>query len=159
MAAVLSAGDDSALSHLAGAAHLGLVRLRPSVTDVTCHRALRPRTPIRFHRSRLAPDEVMVHDGIPVTTVSRTLLDLGGILSSARLALAINEAEVQRLTSHLSLPELLDRHPRRPGAGVDRIWPVIGLWPLRVIGRCEPGGTTSLVNAAGSWVTCGGSWD
>jgi hypothetical protein len=120
MAAVLSAGDDSALSHLAGAAHLGLVRQRPSVVDVTCHRALRPRPPFRFHRSRLAPDEVMVHDGIPVSTVSRTLLDLAGMLSSARLALAINEAEVQGLTSPLSLPALLDRHPRRPGAGAIR---------------------------------------
>ena len=120
MAAVLSAGEDAALSHLGGAAHLGLIRQRPSTIDVTCPRALRPRQTLRFHRSVLAPDEVAVHDGIPTTTVSRTLLDLAGVLSSTRLALAMNEAEVKQLAAPLSLPKLLERHPRRPGVGTIR---------------------------------------
>ena len=120
MAAVLAAGDDTALSFVSGAAHLGVVRWRPTAIDITCPRALRDRPPLRFHRSSLAPDEVEVVDGIPTTTVARTLLDLASVLSPSRLELAINEAEVQGLTSPSSLQCLLDRHPRRPGAGALR---------------------------------------
>ena len=53
---------------------------------------------------------------IPTTTVARTLFDLASVLGTARLELAINEAEVQGFTSPCSLPALLDRHPRRPGS-------------------------------------------
>jgi hypothetical protein len=120
MAATLSVGADSVISHLSSAVHQGLIRPRPSFIDVTCPRALRPRPPCRFHRTVLPADEVTVHDGIPTTTVSRTLLDLAAVLSFPRLELAINEAEVQGLTSPVSLPDLLDRHPRRPGAGAVR---------------------------------------
>ena len=116
MAAVLTTGDDAALSFVSAAAHRDIVRWRPTAIDVTCPRALRPRPPLRFHRSRLASDEVEVVDSIPTTTVARTLFDLASVLSTARLELAINEAEVQGLTSPCSLPALLDRHPRRPGS-------------------------------------------
>ena len=120
MAAVLAAGDDAALSFVSAAAHRGIVRWRPTAIDVTCPRALRPRSPLRFHRSRLASDEVEVVDSIPTTTVARTLFDLASVLGTARLELAINEAEVQGFTSPCSLPALLDRHPRRPGSGAIR---------------------------------------
>ena len=53
---------------------------------------------------------------IPTTTVARTLFDLASVLGTARLELAINEAEVQGFTSPCSLPVLLDRYPRRPGS-------------------------------------------
>ena len=59
-------------------------------------------------------------DSIPTTTVARTLFDLAAVLSTTRLELAINEAEVQGLTSPCSLPVLLDRHPRRPGSATIR---------------------------------------
>ena len=116
MAAVLAAGDDSALSFVSAAAHHGIVRWRPAAIDVTCPRALRPRPPLRFHRSHLASDEVEVVGSIPTTTVARTLFDLASVLGTARLELAINEAEVQGFTSPCSLPVLLDRCPRRPGS-------------------------------------------
>jgi len=120
MAAILSAGGGAAVSHLAAAAHRRLIRSRPTVIDVTCGRALRSRPPLRFHRSELRMDEVEVIDAIPMTTVARTLFDLAAVLSPGRLELAVNEAEVHGHSSPCALPELLERHPRRPGAGVIR---------------------------------------
>jgi hypothetical protein len=57
-------------------------------------------------------------DGIPVTSVSRTLLDLAGVLTKLQLERALNEAEVLRLTDKLSVPALLERYPRRGGSAV-----------------------------------------
>jgi very-short-patch-repair endonuclease len=54
--------------------------------------------------------------GIPVTSVSRTLLDLAAVDSKRQLERAMHEAEVRRLTDRLSLPDLLERYPRRRGA-------------------------------------------
>ncbi|HMC50979.1 MAG TPA: DUF559 domain-containing protein [Solirubrobacterales bacterium] len=53
--------------------------------------------------------------GIPVTGLSRTLLDLASILPRERLEGALNEAEVLGLTDRISVHTLLARYPRRPG--------------------------------------------
>jgi hypothetical protein len=65
-------------------------------------------------------DEVEVLGGIPVTSVSRTLFDLATVLSRGQLEQALNEAEVRQLTSRVSVPDLLRRHPRRRGAAALR---------------------------------------
>ena len=52
-----------------------------------------------------------MHQGIPVATVARTLLDLATVLNPQQLARAVNETEVQRLLSPLSLNALLERYP------------------------------------------------
>lgn len=117
MAAVLSCGAGAALFRTSAAAHLGLVRARPQTIEIVCPRALRPRGTIRPHRSSLPADELTIHDSIPATTVARTLLDLAAVLDRHRLERAMNEAEIRCLTSPTSLPLLLARHPRVPGAG------------------------------------------
>jgi very-short-patch-repair endonuclease len=48
------------------------------------------------------------------------LLDLAGVLTTQRLERALNEAEVLRLTDRLSVPDLLERYPRRRGSAVLR---------------------------------------
>jgi hypothetical protein len=68
----------------------------------------------------LPADEVTTHDRIPVTTVTRTLFDLAGVVSRRALERAVNQAEIRRLWDSLSLPVLLERHPRRPGAAAIR---------------------------------------
>jgi hypothetical protein len=56
------------------------------------------------HRARkLDPEDVTVKDGIPVTTVARTLIDLTDVLPSDRVLRAIREAEYLKL---LDLPTL-----------------------------------------------------
>jgi very-short-patch-repair endonuclease len=52
--------------------------------------------------------------------VSRTLFDLAAISTKRQLEKALNEAEVLRLTDKLSVPDLLERYPRRPGSAVLR---------------------------------------
>jgi predicted transcriptional regulator of viral defense system len=114
MAAVLAAGDSAVLSHRSAAA---LWRIRESdrrTIEVTAPReVLRPR--LAVCRSVLRPDEVTVHDGIPVTTPARTLLDLAALLDRHRLARAAERAEALRLASPTSLEDLTNRYPRRPG--------------------------------------------
>ena len=111
MAAVLAGGRGSALSHQA-AGWLWRIRTSgPSWIDVTVTSQRRPRPGLRFHRSALPPDEVTVRNGIPVTTVPRTLLDLASVLTPQRLERAVHEAEVLRLTDTVSLPELLAHTP------------------------------------------------
>ena len=70
---------------------------------------------VQVHVSRLPEDERTVKDGIPVTTVPRTLLDLAAVLRPHQLERAIEQAEVLRLTDPLSLPAVLRRYPGRRG--------------------------------------------
>jgi very-short-patch-repair endonuclease len=86
---------------------------KPEITRPTF---CRDRIGISVHRGKLPADEITVVRGIPVTSVSRTLFDLAGMLSKRQLERAMNEAEVRRLTGRLSLPDLLARYPRRRGA-------------------------------------------
>ena len=112
MAAVLAAGPGAALSHRAAGALHGL---RPHAGLEVTVPAYRDRPTITVHTSTLPRDEVTSVGGIAVTTVPRTLLDLASVLPAHQLQRAINEAEVQRLTDPLSLPDLLARYPRRKG--------------------------------------------
>jgi very-short-patch-repair endonuclease len=67
------------------------------------------------HEAQLPADEITVHEGIPITTVPRTLFDLAAVLPQRQLERAINEAEVLHLWDELSLDRLLHRYPRRKG--------------------------------------------
>jgi hypothetical protein len=114
MAAVLAGGPGASLSHRAAGAHWRLCRSGSRI-DVTAPRKRRPRGAIEFHRWTLPADETTTHDGIPITTPPRTLLDLATVLDVRALERAINEAEVLRLWDELSLDDLLQRYRRRPG--------------------------------------------
>jgi very-short-patch-repair endonuclease len=61
-----------------------------------------------------------VVEGIPLTTVPRTIVDLAAVLSMRQLERAFNEVEVQGLTDRLSIPDLLARYPRRRGSAALR---------------------------------------
>ena len=54
-------------------------------------------------------------DGIPVTSVHRTLFDYAGVSPVDRLEAAMREAEFRRLWDRLSLPTLLARYPGNRG--------------------------------------------
>jgi Protein of unknown function (DUF559) len=120
MAAVLASGPDAVLSHRSAAHLWGLLPRSGSAPEVTRRTASRPRPGIRAHRSILPADEVEEVERIPVTSVSRTLLDLAAILSVPRLEQAMNEAEIRRLYGCLSLLDLLDRYPGRRGVATLR---------------------------------------
>jgi hypothetical protein len=120
MAAVLAYGPKTVLSHRSAGQLWGLLPRTGSVPEVTRRVASRPRKGLVAHRSQLPADEVEVVGRIPVTSVSRTLLDLAAILSRGRLEQALNETEVRQLTSRLSVPDLLRRHAGRRGSSTLR---------------------------------------
>jgi very-short-patch-repair endonuclease len=115
MAAVLAYGPGAVLSHRPGGAHWQLVSDR-GPCEVTVPQARRSRPGIRVHQARLPADEITVHEGIPVTTVPRSLFDLAAVLAERQLERAINEAEVLHLWDELSLEHLLHRYPRHRGS-------------------------------------------
>lgn len=120
MAAVLASGPEAVLSHRTAGQLWRLVPRSSHLPEVTRPRHFRARSRIRAHRSQLPDDERTVVDGIPVTTVPRTILDLTAVGSRRQVERALNEVEVQGLTDRLSIPDLLARYPRRRGSAVLR---------------------------------------
>jgi very-short-patch-repair endonuclease len=117
MAAVLASGPHAVLSHRAAGQLWRLIPRSPVLPEVTRPTKFRPRRGIVAHFARLPADEVDEVLGIPATSVARTQFDLAGVLSKRGLERAMHEAEVRGLTDRLSLWDLLERHPRRRGAG------------------------------------------
>jgi very-short-patch-repair endonuclease len=125
MAAVLAGGSGAVLSHRS-AGQLWRVAQGPATVELTRTSGSRPRPGLRLHRCPLPVDEVDEVDGIPVTSVARTLLDLAALaalrqgFTLEQLERALNESEVRRLTSRVSVPDLLRRYPGRRGAALLR---------------------------------------
>ena len=118
LAAVIACGSGAVLSHQSAAA-LWELRQGSGVIHVTVpsqNGRLR-RAGIRVHRSsRLAPEDVTVHDGIPVTTVARTLLDLADVLDKQALRRAITEAEYRGRFDLTTVNAVVQSNPGRRGA-------------------------------------------
>jgi predicted transcriptional regulator of viral defense system len=93
LAAVLAAGDGAVLSHLAAAVHWKIWRRRWDGIDVIVPGQRRARAGITIHRCRhLHGQDTTTHQGIPITTPARTLVDLAGTLTAHQLANVIHEA-------------------------------------------------------------------
>jgi very-short-patch-repair endonuclease len=132
LAAVYACGSGARLSHRSAARLWGLLRSEPQAVEVTTNSTRVRRRGIVSRQAMLAADELEEVDGIPVTCVARTVFDLATCVRERELEQAWNEMEVRQLTSRVSVPELLERHPSRPGAGALR----------RLLGSTEPGGIT-----------------
>lgn len=116
MAAVLAGGPEVVLSHRSAAVLWGLLTARYERVEVTSPRSARSRGWIERHHARLCTDEITRRRGIPVTTVSRTLLDLAVVVPADALERAMRESEVLRLPHRPALNLLLARHPGRRGS-------------------------------------------
>jgi hypothetical protein len=115
MAAVLAGGERAVLSHGDAAALWDLLPPKGSRVHVTTPRGLRARRGIVLHQVRsLHPEDRTVRDGIPVTSLARTLLDVAEA-DPARLSRAYDEADRQRLIDIRALSDLCDRSPGRHG--------------------------------------------
>lgn len=115
MAAVLASGAAAVLSHRSAAALWG-VRPVGAMIEVTAPRKTRSTASIRRHRSLLPADEITTYEGVPVTTVPRTIFDLAATEAAHVPEAALREAEYLRLDDRLSLPRLLERYPCRAGS-------------------------------------------
>ena len=115
MAAVLAAGPGAVLSHRDAAALWGILPSNRRLIEVSVPGRRRPREGLEIRSAILPPDETTTLDGIPVTTVARTLLDLAAVESQDRLERALSEAERRGLADHTPLIELFERHPHAKG--------------------------------------------
>jgi Transcriptional regulator, AbiEi antitoxin/Protein of unknown function (DUF559) len=118
LAAVHSGGDHAVLSHRSAARLWGLLP-HDGLIEVTMPRSKRKQPGVRFIRSSVESLERTEHRGIPVTTVARTLLDLGTV-GAGRVLKALEQADVLDLLDVHELQRLVDEHPRRPGTSVVR---------------------------------------
>jgi very-short-patch-repair endonuclease len=104
-AAVLATGG--VLSHRTAAAVWDLLPPPAGPIDVTVSGEGRSRTGIRVHRSKtLDPlsDVVRDEDGLPRTSVARTLVDLADVLNQRRLKRVLKRAETMRIADVKQLP-------------------------------------------------------
>jgi very-short-patch-repair endonuclease len=128
LAAVLACDPSCSMTHRSAGALWHLGRVPGGVVEVTAPGARRRRPGIVAHQGALDPADVTVHRGIPVTTPSRTLLDLAGVLAPGDLDRTIEQAIRLRLYDRQALDATMRRaHGRRE------------LKPLRAaLGRLDP---------------------
>jgi very-short-patch-repair endonuclease len=109
MAAVLACGPEAVLSHHAAAA---LWELRPApstIIDITAP-GKRKHAGIRCHVALNLPNQDRTQiDGIPVTSLYRTLLDQAGTLNPQRLRSVVEAAERRDLLDARTLDSFLAR--------------------------------------------------
>ena len=119
LAAVMACGPGAVLSHGDAAALWDLRQSNSAKIDVTVpsRNGRKRQAGIRVHRSgRLRRDEVTVRNGIPVTTVARTLLDLADVLDGQALKRTITEAEYLNRLDMAALNVVVGANPGRRGA-------------------------------------------
>lgn len=117
MAATLACGDGALLSHHPAAVLWGLCPPLAGAMHVTVvGRNVRGPAGVTVHRvGRLDPADATSHHGIPVTSASRTLLDVAATAPRRELDRAVNEARVHRLVTDHSLDEQFSRYPTHRG--------------------------------------------
>ena len=103
VAGSLWAGADGGLSHLTAAAMWNVVSVDPETRTHVTVRVNTDRDQQRLfsvHRSRRLPDEhILRRDGLRVTTVERTLMDIAGLRRQPALGPAIGSAIRSGLTT------------------------------------------------------------
>jgi very-short-patch-repair endonuclease len=114
-AALLASGPRAALSHWSAAALWAIRPASRSIVHVTVPLKSRSWKWIRRHHSPLPRDETTVEEGIPVTTVPRTILDLAATEATDVVENLLRESEFLQLWDALSLPDLIERYPGKRG--------------------------------------------
>jgi hypothetical protein len=107
LAAVKSVGPGAVLSHFSAAALWSFVEWDGRYPEVTVPRAgVVPRGNVRVHRtSLLEPRDFVTHQGIPVTSPARTLVDLAAVVNykllrtAVRRALALHRISIRQLAA------------------------------------------------------------
>jgi len=121
LAAVLACGPGAVLSHRSAAAHWGLLHTDQTRIDVTAPRGRHGAPGIRLHRTRfLDAQDTTTHQGIPTTTVHRTLLDVAALAREGELERAVAQAERLRMYDHREIQAVLDRANGHRGVGLLR---------------------------------------
>jgi predicted transcriptional regulator of viral defense system len=141
LAACWAGGTRAVASHRSAAELYGLPGGRRDRVEITCPRWRRARHQgIVVHESlALREDVVTVVDGIPCTTVERTLFDIAGMNRPRTLDLAIDAALRQGLTSVAALRDHVQGLAKRGRRGSARFRSAIDLrTPADVVPESAP---------------------
>jgi hypothetical protein len=114
MAAVLAYGPKAVLSHQSAGALWGLTS-GSSKIHVTTPSSRRNHGRITHHRAQLHELDIIRLNGIPVTSVARTIYDLASCLPQSRLLKAVEEADRRGLLEMRALDAAIARRPRARG--------------------------------------------
>jgi hypothetical protein len=120
MAAVLAAGDGSALAGRAAASLMRLLKGAPPPPQVIAPKERRVKELDTRRERRLDSRDITVWQGIPTTTVARTLVDLAAALSEYELGQAWHQARVLYRTQPEDVEAVLARRPTSKGAATLR---------------------------------------
>lgn len=116
MAAVLACGAGAVLSHQSAAALWGIGEDPGQVHVTVVSRHGRSRPGIVVHRvSDLDVYDLTAWDGLPCTSLARTVLDLAAAVDRRRLERAIDRAETLRIFDLDALNDVLHRNRGRRG--------------------------------------------
>lgn len=123
MAAALAVGPGAVASHRDAAWLHGLRPGGHRHRDVTTtRRGVRGGDGIAVHRTTaLHAEDVTTIDGIPATSLARTLVDLAGVVAPDHLAKALAEAERLLLLDLRALERAIERTRTRTGPGHARL--------------------------------------
>jgi predicted transcriptional regulator of viral defense system/very-short-patch-repair endonuclease len=108
MAAVLAASP-SVASHLSAGWLWGLLQTRPGTLHVTCRRSRHADRPFVTHTADLARVDLTRRDGIPVTSLARTILDLAADSRQRTVARYIRQADDDKTFDLRAMEDLLAR--------------------------------------------------
>jgi hypothetical protein len=119
LAATCAAGEGAVISHRSAARLHGLEGVPTWHIEVTVPRTALPhRQGIAVHRTNFLPDADWTKSGrIPVTTMARTLLDLGSVVPFEVVQQAVSDAVIRKFVSHAQLFSILERTGRRGRRG------------------------------------------
>jgi very-short-patch-repair endonuclease len=123
MAAILSCGPSAVLSHGSAAALWGIAREDRGIELSVPASVVRVRPGLRVHRRGLTAGDVCRRDGLPVTTVVSTIVDLAARLERDPLEAVINEADMRRLATPAELRAMIE--PMRGRRGVPALRKVL----------------------------------
>jgi very-short-patch-repair endonuclease len=115
MAAVLACGDGAVLSHWTAGVRWRLIRPVGGPVHVTAPNDRKSRRGMCSHKAQLHPHDRTKRDGIPITSVPRTLLDLAAVADERILRRAVNEAERAGRLNRGAMFQLLERNRRTKG--------------------------------------------
>lgn len=117
LAAVLASGEGSVVSHGTAAYLLGLWERKPQLIDVIAPIEAARKIPgiRRRHTPPPLPRDRRLHERIPCTSPSRTIVDVAGAVGQMSLRRTIEQAAVRRVLDVAEIDEILTG-PRRRGS-------------------------------------------
>jgi len=124
-AALLAIGPEPLLSHISSASRHDLMRFTATVHVSISSRVQRRLEGVVVHRPRrVDPEDRVLVDGLPVTSIPRTLLDLAQILPRTRLEKVIEAADRKGDLDIAAVQDAMERY--RGHRGVKLLKRIVG---------------------------------